>query len=133
MQEKLSKEQLELAIREEKENEKQLELDNHRDELLNIANRVTDAKTLETRQQTILSQLEEQLSQLEQVLVQKADSLKKGETVLSEIAENTSNVAEQIENAKKDVEKLLSKRETAEKRLKRRLNMSIKWFRIWVC
>lgn len=119
LQEKLSKEQLELAIREEKENEKQLELDNHRDELLNIANRVTDAKTLETRQQTILSQLEEQLSQLEQVLVQKADSLKKGETVLSEIAENTSNVAEQVENAKKDVETLLSKRETAEEALEK--------------
>jgi len=119
LQEKLNKEQLELAIREEKENEKQLELDNHRDELLNIANRVTDAKTLETRQHTILSQLEEQLSRLEQVLVQKADSLKKGETVLSEIAENTSNVAEQIENAKKDVEKLLSKRETAEEVLEK--------------
>ncbi|MDO5022876.1 MAG: hypothetical protein Q4E07_06020, partial [Eubacteriales bacterium] len=110
LNQELLKEQKSLEELELEEQNTQNALDEKRDKLLQAANSIADAKTLEAKQQTMLLQLQEQQKQLELTRQKQENNLQKGKGFISDVLQQVKENEEKT-NSLKNKHSLLKQQE----------------------
>ncbi len=102
----LAREKEKLNALEAQEKKEQTSLDEQRDMLLKAVNSIADAKTLETKHQTLLYQLNERQKQVEATLKKQKSSLAKGREFINTLENNAKESEEKAITLKKKYDEL---------------------------